>query len=348
MAEHMSQSELDYPFKLLEYFNGFRVSKVIFSACELGVFDLLLRSQEPLSAQHVAQELGTSLDGMERLLDALVGIEILEVEKTDGTALYSSTDVANLYLAKGSAKSLHDMIVYQSQTIYPLWNNLVDAVREGKNQNEKTFGLPAEEVFQAIYRSEEDMLKFMGLMNSSWVLDGHDVVTAFNLSGFQNIVDLGGCTGALAREMAKAYHSSTVTVFDLQQVVETAQKHFSQENDTIVFQSGDFFTGEIPTADLYVLARIIHDWPEEKCLMLLKKIYDMCAPGGGVLLVEAMLFENRRGPVMTQLFSLNMLVQTKGRERPPSEYTHMFSKTGFKNIQVCRTGKSYDAILAIR
>lgn len=71
-------------------------------------------------------------------------------------------------------------------------------------------------------------------------------------------------------------------------------------------------------------------------------------PGGGVLLVEAMLFENRRGPIMTQLFSLNMLVQTKGRERPPSEYTHMFNKTGFKNIQVCRTGKSYDAILAIR
>lgn len=36
------------------------------------------------------------------------------------------------------------------------------------------------------------MLKFMGLMNSSWVLDGHDIATAFNLSAFQNIVDLGG------------------------------------------------------------------------------------------------------------------------------------------------------------
>ena len=59
--------------------------QVIFSACELGVFDLLLKSQEPLSAQHVARELGTSVDGMERLLDALVGIEILEVETTDGT-----------------------------------------------------------------------------------------------------------------------------------------------------------------------------------------------------------------------------------------------------------------------
>ncbi|XP_062252489.1 acetylserotonin O-methyltransferase 2 [Platichthys flesus] len=348
MAEHLSQSELDYPFKLLEYFNGFRVSKVIFSACELGVFDLLLTSPEPLSAPHVARELSTSVDGIERLLDALVGIEILEVETKDGTAVYSSTDVASLYLARGSAKSLHDMIVYQSQTIYPLWNNMVDAVREGKNQNEKTFGLPSADIFKAIYRSEEEMLKFMGLMNSSWVLDGHDIVTAFNLSGFQTIVDLGGCTGALAREMATAYPSSSVTVFDLPQVVETAQRHFSQEDDTIVFQTGDFFDGDVPAADLYVLARIIHDWPEEKCVTLLKKIYDTCKPGGGVLLVEAMLFENRRGPIMAQIFSLNMLVQAEGRERPPSEYTRLLKTSGFLNVQVCRTGKSYDAILATR
>uniref|UniRef100_H3D4D1 Acetylserotonin O-methyltransferase n=1 Tax=Tetraodon nigroviridis TaxID=99883 RepID=H3D4D1_TETNG len=344
----MSQSELDYPFKLLEYFNGFRVSKVIFGACELGVFDLLLRSPEPLSAQHVAQELGASVDGTERLLDALVGIEILEVETSEGTALYSSSDVANLYLAKGSAKSLHHMIIYQSQTIYPLWNNLADAVREGKNQNEKTFGLPAEEVFQAIYRSEEEMVKFMGLMNSSWVLDGHDIATAFNLSGFHTIVDLGGCTGALAREVAKACPSSSVTVFDLPRVVEMAQKHFAQDGDTVAFQAGDFFSDELPPADLYILGRIIHDWTEEKCLMLLRKVYEACRPGGGVLLVEAMLLENRRGPVMAQLFSLNMLVQTEGREHPPSEYKRMVTRAGFANVQVCRTGKSYDAILAVR
>lgn len=58
---------------------------MIFSACELGVFDLLLKAQRPLSAEHVARELSTSVDGMERLLDVLVGIEILEVETVDGT-----------------------------------------------------------------------------------------------------------------------------------------------------------------------------------------------------------------------------------------------------------------------
>lgn len=49
------------------------------------MFDLLLKSQEPLSAQQIARELHTSVDGAERLLDTLVGIEILEVEVSGGT-----------------------------------------------------------------------------------------------------------------------------------------------------------------------------------------------------------------------------------------------------------------------
>lgn len=52
---------------------------------------------------------------------------------------------------------------------------------------------------------------------------------------------------------------------------------------------------------------------------------------------------------MAQLFSLNMLIQTEGREYPPSEYKRMLNKAGFTGgVQVCRTGKSYDAILAVR
>lgn len=77
------------------------VSQVIFSACELGVFDLLLTSPEPLSAQSVAQELGASVDGMERLLDALVGIEILEVETADGTGEEEEEDEVALSASSG-------------------------------------------------------------------------------------------------------------------------------------------------------------------------------------------------------------------------------------------------------
>lgn len=50
---------------------------------------------------------------------------------------------------------------------------------------------------------------------------------------------LPGCTGALAREVAKAFPSSSVTVFDLPHVVEMAQKHFAQDDDNITFQAGE-------------------------------------------------------------------------------------------------------------
>lgn len=123
----------------------------------------------------------------------------------------------------------------------------------------------------------------MGLMNSTWVLDGHDIATAFNLSCFQDIVDLGGqslkfftpstntdetfmcscpcvfveqlpgCTGALAREVLKAFPSSKVTVFDLPHVVEMAQKHFAQDGDNVAFQAGEEHTkcsGHVTSSEL--------------------------------------------------------------------------------------------------
>lgn len=56
--------------------------QVMFTASELGVFDLLLESGEPLSSDAIAARLGTSTTGMERLLDACVGLKLLAVELT--------------------------------------------------------------------------------------------------------------------------------------------------------------------------------------------------------------------------------------------------------------------------
>lgn len=41
-------------------------------------------------------------------------------------------------------------------------------------------------------RSDEEMVKFMQLMNSIWNICGKDAVTAFDLSPFKVICDLGG------------------------------------------------------------------------------------------------------------------------------------------------------------
>jgi len=43
-----------------------------------------------------------------------------------------------------------------------------------------------------VTRSEEEMLKFLAGQNSIWSICGRDVLTAFDLSPFTQIYDLGG------------------------------------------------------------------------------------------------------------------------------------------------------------
>ncbi|XP_029459506.1 acetylserotonin O-methyltransferase-like isoform X3 [Rhinatrema bivittatum] len=318
-----SSEDLDFPKKLIEYRDGFLVSKTMFTACELGVFDLLLESEVPLSSAVIAQHLGSSADGMERLLSACVGLKLLEVDLKNEEAFYRNTELSSLYLTRSSPKSLYHMMMFYSQSMYLCWHYLTDAVR-----------------------SEEEMITFMHCMNSLWHLCKKDVLTLFDLSLFPNVCDLGGCSGALAKECISLYPASTVTIYDLPKVLQIAKKHFiSPDEHRISFQEGDFFEDSIPEADLYILSRIINNWTKRKGLHLLEKVYKACKPGGAVLLVEELLNEDRSGPVTSQLQSLNMLVLLEGKEWTPAEFNKLLTAVGFKDIQVRTTGKIFNAIL---
>ncbi|XP_068602628.1 acetylserotonin O-methyltransferase [Brachionichthys hirsutus] len=342
-----------YPKKIMEYMEGFLISKVVSASCELGVFDVLLAAERPLSAEEISEAVGASLDGTQRLLAACAGLELLSTQQVNGRVLYGNTEQASVYLTRSSPSSLYESIHYSSRTLYLCWHYLTDAVREGKNQYERAFGHSAKDPFDALYRSDEDMRKFILFMSSIWNICGKDVVTAFDLSPFKVICDIGGCSGALAKHCTSAYPECTVTIFDLPKVVHVAREHFLTKADQrINFHEGniigDFFKDPLPVANLYILARIIHDWTEQRCVELLSKVYKACETGGAVLLVEALLYDDGSGPLTAQLFSLNMLVQTEGRERTPSQYAALLEAAGFSNIQHRFTGKSYDAVLGYK
>ncbi|KAG9465180.1 hypothetical protein GDO78_018751 [Eleutherodactylus coqui] len=316
----------------------------MFTACELGVFDLLHELEEPASAATIATRLDTSVDGMERLLHTCVGLKLLNVDLKNNEDCYSNTDVSAVYLVKSSPRSLYHLMMYCNQTVYTCWQYLTPAVREGKCQYERAFGTSSKEIFEAFYRSEKDIVTFLHAMDSIWNICGSDVIQAFDLSGFRTVCDIGGGSGGLAKHFLSANNESSVTIMDLPKVVQTAKKCFGTD-ERIHFLEGDFFNDPIPEADLFIVARIIHDWTEEKCLKLLRKIYQSCKPGGAVLLVEAFLNEDKIGPINSLVFSLRMLVLTEGKERTPSEYTKLLMDSGFRDIEVKVTGKMFDAIL---
>jgi acetylserotonin N-methyltransferase len=118
--------------------------------------------------------------------------------------------------------------------------------------------------------------------------------------------------------------------------------------DRIELVAGDFFTDLLPEADLYAVGRILHDWTEAKVQKLLRTVYERLPPGGALLVAEKLLDDDRSGPPLALLQSLNMLVCTEGKERTLGEYQTLLCEAGFASVKGRRTESPLDAILAVK
>lgn len=315
----------------------------MFVAVSMGVFDRL--HEEAATAAQMARHLGAEESATARLLDACAALGFLSKNE----AVYANQPVAETYLCRASPHSLYGYICYSDEALYPMWGNLADAVREGAPRWLQTFGLDGP-IFSSFFRTEQSMRDFARGMHGFGMLTSPKVASAFDLSRFRHMADLGGATGHLAIAACEMYPELRATVFDLPQVTKLAreQVELSASRDRIEIVAGDFFTDELPAADLFALGRILHDWSDDKIDLLLRKILAALPAGGGLLLAEKLLNEDGVGPVHANMQSLNMLVVTEGRERTLGEYTRLLRSAGFAEVAGRRTGAALDAMLAVK
>jgi acetylserotonin N-methyltransferase len=331
------------PGIVLDLLQAFRCSKVMFAAVSLGIFDALARGPKSLTA--LARELAANLDALERLLDACVGLQLLDRNGRD----YANTPAAATYLCKSSPHRLTGYIHYSNDVMWKLWGNLEEAVREGSHRWKQTFGWDGP-IFSHFFRSDEAKREFLMGMHGYGLLSSPQVVAAFDLGKYHGLVDLGGATGHLAIAACERYPHLRAVVFDLPDAVPLAGEIVgaSPVADRIRVVAGDFFTDPLPEGDLYALGRIVHDWTEEKIRRLLDKVFRQLPPRGAVLIAEKLLEEDKRGPRWAQMQSLNMLVCTEGKERTLSEYEALLRRVGFREVLGCRTTSPLDAVLAVK
>jgi len=336
-------SSIPDPSLVIELIESFRRSKAMFAAVSLGVFDVLERAPGNLAA--LAIELRVEPEPLERLLDACVGLKLL---RRNG-ASYENAPAASAYLCRTSERALTGYILYSNDVLFPLWSHLEDAVREGTPRWKQAFDIEGG-IFDHFFRTEEAKQTFVQGMHGLGLLSSPKVVEAFDLSRFRRLADLGGATGHLAVAACERYPCLHAIVFDLPLVVETARAQVSKSvtSSRIDVIAGDFFHDELPDADLFAMSRILHDWSEDKIHPLLTKIYQRLPSGGGILLGEKLLHEDKAGPTSAHLQSLNMLVCTEGKERTLGEYRRLLENAGFRDVQGQITGSPLDAVLAIK
>ncbi|DAA33772.1 TPA: hydroxyindole O-methyltransferase, partial [Bos taurus] len=199
---------------LKEYANAFMVSQVLFAACELGVFELLAEALEPLDSAAVSSHLGSSPG--DRAATEHLCVPEAAASRREGRKSCVCKHGARQHLPgerQPQVPAGHAAV--RGQDRLRLLAPPGEAVREGRNQYLKAFGIPSEELFSAIYRSEDERLQFMQGLQDVWRLEGATVLAAFDLSPFPLICDLGGGSGALAKACVSLYPGCRAIVFDI-------------------------------------------------------------------------------------------------------------------------------------
>jgi len=314
---------------------GFRRSKTMFTAVDLGVFEAT-----PVDAASFAAAIGADPRATALLLDACVSLGLLT--KTKG--VYCNTLEAEIYLKRTSPHTLAGYALYSHNVLWRLWENLPDAVREGSHRWPQSFNLQGP-IFSHFFKTDESMRTFLTGLHGLGMLSSPQAIAAHDLSRVQHFVDLGGGTGHLALSFLDRYPNAKATVFDLPQVVPLTREITHGRVQTV---AGDFFTDPLPPADCYAVARILHDWSPVKIDTLLRRIHAALPRGGRLLICEMLLNDDRTGPASAMMQSLNMLTCTEGQERTAAEYDALCKAAGFKSTVAKVTGAPVDAVLAIK
>lgn len=107
----------------METVNAFRMSRMILTAFELGIFDHL--SGRNISSSALAGILGTDPRTTNRLLNALSGTGLVEVKN----GIFSNSPFSEKFLVRNAPSFLGGM--GHSLSMWKTWNTLTDAVKAG-------------------------------------------------------------------------------------------------------------------------------------------------------------------------------------------------------------------------
>jgi len=319
--------------------SGFRVSAALSVAADLGLSDELAAG--PRTAADLADTLAVDEDTLNRLLRALATVGVYA--ETDN-GLFANTSLGE-GLRSDSPGSLRPLArVLQDPAVWASWGHLGHSVRTGDNAFEALHGI---DVWTHRERSPEQNAIFNANMAALSSLVAGAVAQAYEFSGLSSVVDVGGGQGVLLEAVLGEHEHLTGTVFDQAHAVAKTPTPGASASVASRWAavSGSFFEA-VPPADAHILKAILHAWPDDQCVEILRACARALNDDGVVLVVEMVL--GRPGHEVDAAFSdLNMLVLPGGRERSEQEFAALFEEAGLRLTKVVHT-RTHLSILEAR
>jgi ubiquinone/menaquinone biosynthesis C-methylase UbiE len=145
-------------------------------------------------------------------------------------------------------------------------------------------------------------------------------------------MDVGGGTGGVIQRVLENRKDIKGILFETPEVIKMARNKNTVADPTrhITYVEGDFFRGDLPSADTILLRKILHDWTDEESLKILKSCRQALNPGGRLAIIETVRDAGTPDQEFAKaLMDIEMIVMTgKGKERTLSEFVQLGKDSG--------------------
>ena len=316
-------------FDAIDVMTSYQHAATLTAGARCGVFDVL--ADRSLTWAETADELGTDPSATRALLDALVGLDLLDL---DGAERYRAGPVAARLGARGDLR----LIVEKEAFLARQWLDLERSVRSGR---------PQMAPWRERLASDPDQVReFLAALVVLARETGPDLAHLLDVAPGTTVADLGGGLGAYAVPLAAA--GADVTLVDLAPVIDWAHDELTRQDPTVRGRirlcAADLLDDDAVDRtgaghDIVVLSHLLHDLDEVDATAVLDLARRITRPGGSVV-----VFELPGDPPGSfgPLFDLMMRVETPGAARRVDELVDLLTAAGIADIgEVPGTGRPH-------
>jgi len=332
MAKRPTETPRQELFRII---SGCKFTQALYVAAKLGVADHIAR--RPMTADELAKKVGANPKALLRLMRHLAALDIFT---QDESKKFGLTPLGEL-IRGDSPESMRYGAIYAGEENYKATGDLLHSVRTGETAFNHLYGKGH---FEWMAEHPDASSTFNKAMAQS-LRRLQNPLESYDYSGKHLIVDVGGGRGDLITSIIRVNPGLKGILFDLPQGTEEAQSHLKTKGvaDRCQIIRGSFFDSVPEGGDIYVLSRILHDWPDDKASTIIANCRKAIRADGTLLIRDNVLTD--RDEIGSQL-DLTMMIMTGGEERTESEWRNLLQAAGFTLTKVHRKEGQLDLIEA--
>jgi SAM-dependent methyltransferase len=326
------------PDVLEQAFTAYRLSRLLHAVASLEVAEQLRAG--PLDAAALARRTGTHAPSLASAMDAL---SCWGVFARDGDGQYALTPFSRRLLPgeEGGASVPFLLGWVGHPAVYEGFGDVLYTLRTGRSAVEGRHGtsfqrwLAANPPLGALYQ---------GAMDST--LDGfRRCAAAYDFGRARVVVDVGGGSGAFAREMLARWPRLRAISYDLPEVIEQARCAGPGEA-RLELVAGDAFVFVPTRGDVYVASTLLRCFCDDDAVRLLKSIRAAMRPDARFVAFE-MVIPPARDDLAVGMADVTARVVYGGHDRTEAEFDALFARAGLLHTRTFPTGGPIHAIEAV-